>query len=631
MSHGILLSLAGILVLGILAQWTAWRLRLPSILLLLVTGILAGPVGGWLHPDELFGELLSPVVSLSVAVILYEGGLNLKFRELRNIEHVFVLLTTVGVAISWIIGAIAAYSLLGLQWQVAALLGAILVVTGPTVIGPILRHLRLRCKVGVLLKWEGIIIDPLGATLAVLTFTVAQATATGEGLASFGLSDLALSLGLTVVSGVVAGSVAAGVLVLALSRFWIPDSLHNPVSLMLMFAAFTAADMVQQESGLLAVTVMGITLANQKRVSISHVVEFKETLSVLLISCLFIVLSARLPWDDLQSLGWESLLFVAVMIFVARPLSVLASTWNSPLSWQERCFLCCMAPRGIVAAAISSVFALALVAADYPEAMRIVPVTFLLVFVTVLLYGLSAAPLAGWLGLTQPNPQGILFVGADAWVRAAASTLHREGCPVVLIDSAWENIRRTRMAGLPCLYGSALAEATREEIDYTGLGRMLAVTSNTEVNSLACLRFAEDFGRQEVYQLPFSYAKDGRHELVPQKHRGRWLFREELNYADLREFAGHTPQVRNTKLTPAFDYNAFLSENGDKLLPLFILKADRSIQICTVKAFRNPKPGDRVVSLVRESHDLPVEQLARATPSSVQATEVAPAASDGSS
>lgn len=451
MSHAVLFQLSGIFVLGIVAQWTAWWVRLPSILLLLTAGILAGPVTGWLHPDELFGELMLPLVSLSVAVILYEGGLNLRTRELKSVGGVFFLLTTIGAGISWAVGTFSARWLLGLPWPVATLLGAILVVTGPTVIGPILRHLRLRGKVGALLKWEGIIIDPLGATLAVLVFTVIQA-----GVGHEGLSRAAAVLGMTLGIGVVAGSLAAGVLILVLSRFWVPDTLHNPVSLMLMFLAFTAANALQEESGLLAVTVMGIVVANQKWVSIKHVVEFKETLTVLLISSLFIILSARLHVEDLLGLGWESFAFVAILMFVARPVGVLAATFRSALTWQERAFLCCMAPRGIVAAAISSVFALSLAEAGYPEAIAIVPVTFLVVFVTVLLYGLGASPLARRLKLTQSNPQGILFVGAYPWVRALAKLLKEEGCPVFLIDTDWYKVSRCRMAGLPCFYGSVL-------------------------------------------------------------------------------------------------------------------------------------------------------------------------------
>lgn len=605
MSHAVLFQLAGIFVLGIVAQWTSWWVRLPSILLLLTAGILAGPFTGWLHPDELFGDLLLPLVSLSVAVILYEGGLNLKARELRSIGGVFVLLTTVGAGVSWVVGTLSAHWILGLPWPVATLLGAILVVTGPTVIGPILRHLRLRGKVGALLKWEGIIIDPLGATLALLVFTVIQ-VGPGQG----GFAEAALVLGKTLGIGVISGGLAAGILILVLSRFWAPDTLNNPISLMLMFVAFSAANAVQEESGLLAVTVMGIVLANQKWVSIKHVVEFKENLTVLLISSLFIILSARLRLEDLAGLGWQSLAFVAVLLLVARPASVLIAAWRSSLSWPERVFLCCMAPRGIVAASISSVFALSLTSVGYPEADALVPITFLVVFVTVLVYGVSAAPLARRLGLTQSNPQGILFVGAYPWVQALARILKEEGCPVFLIDTDWAKISRCRMAGLPCFYGSALAHATREEIDYTELGRMLAVTANNEANSLACLNYAEAFGRQEVYQLPFPAPKGGVQTTVPMEHRGRLLFGADCTFDRMEELLPSDVKVRKTRLTKEFDYAQFQAEHGSAALPLFIVKPDKTVQVCTADGKVDPRPGDLVISVVDDSKNAEGESAA---------------------
>jgi NhaP-type Na+/H+ or K+/H+ antiporter len=431
-SHEVLAQLAGIFILGIIAQWMAWRLRLPSILLLLAAGLAIGPGFGILKPDDLFGDLLLPLVSLAVAVILYDGGMNLRFRELRKqqIRGVLVRIVTIAVLISWVLGAAAAHYVIGFRWPVAALIGAILVVTGPTVIGPMLRHLRLRGRVGALLKWEGIVVDPLGAILAVLVFTAVRTSEFHGGLVAAGVD-----FGATLLVGIAFGCVAAGILVLALRRFWVPDALHNPVSLMLMFASFVAANAVQDEAGLLAATVMGMALANQKWVSIRHVVEFKETLTVLLIACLFVVLAARLQPQDLRGLGWEAVVFVGLMIFVVRPVSMLTATIGTSLSWPERIFLASMAPRGIVAAAVTSVLALELVTEGYPRGAELVPITFLTVLVTVLVYGLSAGPLAHRLGLVQVNPQGIVFVGAHGWARGIAQTLANNGVAVLLIDT----------------------------------------------------------------------------------------------------------------------------------------------------------------------------------------------------
>jgi NhaP-type Na+/H+ or K+/H+ antiporter len=606
LSHDILVQLTAIFILGILAQWVAWKIRVPSILLLLGAGIAVGPGFDVIDPNTLFGDVLLPLVSLAVALILYEGGMNLRYRELRKqqIRGVLFRIVTIAVLISWVLGAATAHYIIGFAWPPAVLLGAMLVVTGPTVIGPLLRHLRLRGRVASILKWEGIVVDPLGASLAVLVFSVLKA-----GGFQAGLAVATYDFGTTLVIGVSLGCAAAAILILVIRNFWVPDSLHNPVSLMLMFGSFTAANSLQHESGLFAVTVMGMSLANQKWVSIRHVLEFKETLTVLLISCLFVVLAARLQWQDFGSVGWESLLFVVVMIVVVRPLSILAATIGTSLSWQERLFLSWMAPRGIVAVAVTSVLSLELVAAGYPRGVELVPVTFLMVLVTVLVYSLSSSPLARRLGLVQVNPQGILFIGAHGWARAMAHALMNAKCNLLLIDTDWDNICFARIAGLPCVYGSALAEKTREEIDYGGLGRVLAVTANNEVNALACVRYLEDFGRKEVYQLAFPSDKHGRYETISKDHLGRLLFRKDLSFARLSEAFGNTPEVRSTKLTKEFDFQAFKALHGDDAIPLFVLKPSGTIEVYTVEDQPHPAVGDSMLWIASGLHTKPPGNL----------------------
>ncbi len=591
MKQDVAVMLTAIVGLGICAQWVAWRVRVPSILLLLAMGLLAGPITGFMDPNELLGDLLQPLVSLSVAVILFEGGLSLKVRELRDISGVFLRLTTIGVAMSWLGGMLAAHQFLGFSWSLSALLGAILVVTGPTVIGPILRHLRLGGQVGALLKWEGIVIDPVGAILAVVVFIVAR-----SGISPEATRGVLLDLGQTVLVGLALGGAGALVLAQAMRRFWIPDSLQNAVSLSLVFLVATVANRLGAEAGLLAVTVMGVVLANQKSVPIKHLVEFKENLSVLLISSLFIILSARLRLEDFKELGWGSVLFVGALILVVRPASVLISTMGTKLGWRERAFLCWMAPRGIVAVAVTSVFGLEMERAGYAEAAQMVPVTFLTVFVTVLLYGLSAEPLAKRLGLSRPNPQGVLFLGANAEARSMAQALAGEGCPVLLVDTNWENVRRARMAGLPRYYGSALAEQTLDDIDFSELGRLVALTANNEANSLACLRYAELFGRREVYQLAFE-EEGGRHQAVPREQRGRFLFGPKVTYARLDEISDGHPLVKVTRLTKEYNFKKFQEMNGKDVIPLFLLKADGAVVPFTADNPPTPEAGQKLICL----------------------------------
>jgi NhaP-type Na+/H+ or K+/H+ antiporter len=347
MEH-LLVGLASIVVLGIAAQWISWRLRMPAILVLLVVGFVAGPVAGFVHPDALLGDLVFPLVSLSVAVILFEGGLSLDIAELRDLGRVIGRLLTVGALVTWALSTVFAILLLGLPPGIALLFGAVLIVTGPTVIIPLLRHIRPTARVGSAVKWEGIVNDPVGAILGVLVFEALIA-----GGLEAGLSMVVPGMMNAAVVGTLIGLAAASVVVLLMYRHWLPDYLESPVALALVFMAFAGANHLQQESGLLAVTVMGSALASQKLVSVHGIVEFKENLRVLLIAVLFIILAARLPLTDPDYFGMGSIGFFLALVLVVRPAAVLASTWGSSLNWRERTFIAAMAPRGIVAAAVS--------------------------------------------------------------------------------------------------------------------------------------------------------------------------------------------------------------------------------------------------------------------------------------
>ncbi|MCZ7528444.1 MAG: cation:proton antiporter [Acidimicrobiia bacterium] len=505
MSDQPLVALATILLLGLLAQWLAWRLRVPSILLLLTFGLLAGPVSGVLDPDELLGDLLLPVVSLSVGVILFEGGLSLGLRELRQAGAVVRNLVTLGVVVTGGIGTAASLVLFDVDSSVAALIGAIVVVTGPTVIGPLLRQIRPVGAVGSVLRVEGILVDPIGALLAVLVF---------EGILADTLEEAAPAIGLaileTLVVGTVAGLLGAGLLVLVLKRYLVPDALHNALALGIVVAVFTGADRIQEESGLFAATVMGIALASQRITPVRHILEFSETLQILLISGLFIVLGARVETDGLSSVALGSVGLLAVLVLVARPLAVLVSTFRSRLGRRERLFLMAMAPRGIVAAAVSSIFAIRLTELGRPGADTLVPVTFLVVLGSIVIYGVAAPRVALRLGLSDPDPQGVLVVGAHRWARDIGSVLAERGVRVVMVDNDRANVVAARLAGFPSVYGSVLSDRALDEVDLGGIGRMLALTPNDEVNALAAQQFVPIFGRKNVFQLAPGPRRPGR-------------------------------------------------------------------------------------------------------------------------
>lgn len=593
MSEHLLVGLATIVVLGVGAQWLAWRLRLPSILVLLIFGFLAGPVAGIIDPDEIFGQLLFPIVSISVAIILFEGGLTLRLAELPHIGDVVSRLISIGALVTWGIAAVAAHFILTLDWSLSVLLGAILVVTGPTVIGPLLRQIRPKGQVGTVLKWEGILIDPVGAVLAVLVF---EAILAGE--FSQAPSVVVSGVLLTIVIGLGLGLIGAAIMVIMLRRYWIPDHLQNSVSLLLAVAVFALSNLLQPESGLLSVTVMGVALANQRFVTVKHIIEFKENLRVLLIGTLFILLAGRLELSDVSGLGWGGVLFLAVLVLLARPAAVLISTWRSRLNRSQRLFLTWMAPRGIVAASVASIFAFDLAAAGHEGAERLVPLTFLVIVGTVAFYGLSAGPAARRLDLAEEDPQGVLIVGAHALARAITSVVQEHGFDALLIDSNWQNIRAARMAGLKTYYGDVLAEDMIEDLELTGIGRLLAMTSNNEVNTLAALHFPEVFSRAEVYQLPIGEGRSG-NEDTPQHLTGRFLFGPKMTYNRLMQEFASGAVVKATRLTQKFDYAAFQKRyDDDKVIPLFLITERQKLIVYTTDNQPAPEPGQTLISLV---------------------------------
>lgn len=595
----VLEKLALILVLGIGAQWLAWALRLPAILILLLAGLAIGPGTQWLtqagaiehpllDPNALFGVLLLPVISIFVAIILFEGGLTLDFREIATTANVVRNLVTFGAAISWALIAISARFILGVSIPLAILVGAILVVTGPTVIGPLLRHVRPIGPTGPILRWEGIIIDPIGALLAVLVFEGIPLHAALTGLTWL----VVVGVLKTVLFGVLFGSAGALLLILALRRFLIPDYLQNAVTLMFLLAAFAGANTLQSESGLFAATTMGILLANQRYISITHISEFKESLSVLLLSILFIVIAARLDTSQLARIGYRHLIFLGALVLVVRPLSVMASTIGSRLSWRERIFLCCMAPRGVVAAAVSSIFALRLAEAGYPDARDLVPIVFSVIIGTVTVYGIAAAPIARKLGIAKPEKLGFLIAGANPLAIAVGVALRDAGYEVLLADTSRSNIDTARRAGLPTYYGSISSRHLLDRIELSGIGRLLALTSNEAVNAIASMHFARHFGRSEIYQLSPANPEGSHREKVASHFTGRFLFHKNFTYEEMLKQlrTGRTMELTKFENDP-------LPEDLEKLSPLFVIDQTGTLNVVTTDAPAVAKAGQSVIYL----------------------------------
>ena len=572
----LLFYLALVPALGVAAQWIAWRTNLPGILLLLVFGVV---LGQFVQVDEYLSDLtggnetagpslLFPLVSLSVAVIMFEGGLSLKLSELREAGSAALRLCTVGAAITFALAAVAAHFTLGFQWELALLLGGILTVTGPTVIGPLLRQVRPSRRVASTLKWEGIVIDPIGAILAVLVFEHGMMVGHGSGV-----SGVLMTLGYTALIGVVLGVFGGALLGFAFRKFWIPDQLQGVAALSIGLLLYAASNHFAHESGLITVTIVGVWLTNLRNLEIEHIIEFKENLRTLLIGCLFIVLGSRVNLEDITAIGLPGALFVLILILLVRPISVFVSLAGSPLNIREQSFIAGLAPRGIVAAAVSSVFALKMEShaaeLNIPGADLLATVTFLVIVATVAIYGLSATPLAKFLQLADTSTNGVLIAGADAWVCDFAKELMKSNVEVLLVDTNYNKISKARVEGINAACANILNEHVVEELPLTG-----------------------------IYQLTFNHEKTHHRRGMTKHLMGRELFGEANTFSELRDLHATGARFKTTPLTDEFTLEDFQNQYGNGAILLCTIAEDGSVEFDTHDAPVTPQPGESILTLV---------------------------------
>jgi NhaP-type Na+/H+ or K+/H+ antiporter len=582
-------KLALIGALGVAAQWLAWRARLPAIVLLLAAGFFAGPVTGLLDPAADFGELLRPLVALAVALILFEGGLSLNFAELRETSVAVRRLVSLGALIAFGAGAVAAHYLAQLSWPSALVLGAILVVTGPTVVMPLLRHARLKPRAASLLRWEAILADPVGALLAVLVYEgvlVAQA--------QLEPNELMLKVGGAALWALVGGYVLGRGLVLAFVRGRIPEFLKAPLVVVAVLATYAVSGLILEESGLLTVTVMGVTIGNSRIASLNELRRFKEFITVLLVSAVFVVLTATLDMAALEALAPRDMLFLAALLFLVRPLAVLLSTAFSGLSIRERLLAAWIAPRGVVAVAVSGLFAVALAERGVADGERLVALTFAVVVITVVLHGFTLTPLARLLDLGASGPPGVLIVGGSPWSTALAEQLEAMELPVMLADRNWNHLREARYQGLPVYYGEILSESAEHHVDMNNFGFLVAATDNDDYNALLCTDFGPEFGRGNVFQIGRPEGEESRHSLAVTLG-GRPFLHEVGGFRTLNSRLAAGWEFRKTTLTEDFGEAALrerLGPDGHRVL------ARRNGQVLWLTGPEPPKlaAGDVVLS-----------------------------------
>ena len=587
----VVFAVIGLMALG--CQWLAWALRVPAILLLLAGGIVLGPVSGALNPDDLFGDLLFPLVSLCVALILFEGSLTLKFDEIRGLDKVVRRLVTTGAALTWLIISVTAHTLLKFSLEMSLIFGALVVVTGPTVIVPLLRTVRPTEKIANVLRWEGIVIDPLGALLAVVVYQLVVATSPAgafyNGLLTF-LGVVAVGVGFGLGFGYALGRL--------LRDNWLPGYLHNLAAIALALSCFTFSNALAHESGLLAVTIMGVLIANMDDVHSEEILSFNEHLSLFFISGLFVLLAARLDPAAIMTMGLASVGVLLIIQFVARPAAVWVSALGSDLTWREKMMIAWVGPRGIVAAAVSALFALRLEREGFENASLLVAATFVVIIGTVVFQSLTSRIVAGLLGVREPSRNGFLLIGANPVARAIATALQKLEVRVVLCDSNWEQVRAARMEGLETFYGNALSDYADSHLDLTGIGFMLALHPHRETNVLTVLRYRPDFGPHRIFQLRSVREKSVRptQGIAPQ-HKGMTLGGEGLDYGRFAGLLHGGAKMFATQLSDSFGYEDCLNEKQNKAYPLFAVDPQQRTHVFSASETPEPESGWTLIGL----------------------------------
>ncbi|MDX8045075.1 sodium:proton antiporter [Gracilibacillus sp. S3-1-1] len=593
MMDSLLITLMLIAVLGVGSQWIAWKFRLPAIVVMSIAGLLAGPILGLMNPEEAFGDLYRPFISIAVAIILFEGSLNLNFKEVKGLGKPVFRIVTLGAFLAWILGSLTAHYVAGLSLAVSFVIGGIFIVTGPTVILPLLRQSKLKPTPAKILKWEGIVVDPFGALLAVFAFEFILFLSS-DGRDATALLFFLLAALFAVVLGIIFGKVTGWMF----EAGHIPEYLKSPIVFAAVIACFIIADEVKHETGLLAVTAMGMTLANLGISSIKDMRHFKENISMLLISTVFILLTASLTTDTLMDVFRPEIIgYVLLMLFVVRPLSIFLSTINSGLSVQERTLIGWIAPRGIVALTVASYFATVLADEGFEGASLVTSLTFALVFSTVVVHGFSIGWVAKKLNLSSEGNPGVLIVGSNRFTNALAMVMRELKIPTVIVDSSWDRLNRARKAGVAHNHCEILSEQTEYTMDFTPYDYLLSATEYDSYNALVCSNLVPEFGRKNVYRL--SRQNNSGDDLVDIDHTigGIEVFSPGEGIEDLKFKLKSGYVLRKTMITERYSYEDYLQDRDKETVLLFTLKQSKQIEFFVDKREATAAPGDTIVSL----------------------------------
>lgn len=601
-----MIEIAGIVILGIIAQWVAWRLKLPAILPLILIGLLVGPIATmytedgskliepiWTGAKGLFpGESLYYFVSLAIGIILFEGGLTLRRGEIANIGPVITKLITIGSLVTFFGAGMAAHFIFGLSWQISFLFSGLIIVTGPTVITPILRNIPLKKDVSAVLKWEGILIDPIGALVAVLVF---EFISVGEGQAY--TKTAFVEFGKILLFGFAFGFTFAHALMFSIKKKFIPHYLLNVASLSAVLLVFVVSDAFAHESGLLAVVIMGMVMGNSNLPNLKELLYFKESLSILLISILFILLAANINIEDLELIyNWNTVVLFAIIVFVIRPLGVFLSTYGSKLKLNEKLFIGWVGPRGIVAAGIASLFGSKLILKGEPGAEYITPLVFMIVLGTVLLNATTARFFAKMIGVFLSKSEGILIVGASKAPRLIADYIHRNNRHVVLIDSNQNNVAKAKKLGLEALTANIYSDSLTDNIELNDVGYLMALTGNSDINQYAIEKFTKQFGENGSFRLVNAEEMND-----PENNPKEGLFSHTDDYIKMTETARRYPAMHEIELKDEEHYEGLIEmiKAENHTIPILLKSPDGDLQVISSYSteFNDITEGSKLVYL----------------------------------
>ncbi len=563
-----------ILCAGLASQWLAWRLGLPAIVVLITSGLLLGPLSGIIELGLSQTEL-TELIGLGVAIILFEGGMDLKLGEVRRVGHGVGRLTILGPPLAWIFGALAAHFIAGLSWPVAWVLGAILVVTGPTVILPLLRQARLNKESAALLKWEGIVNDPVAVLMAVLIFQYFT-------LAGNDWPEVITGLGSAIAVAALLGGLGGWLTGWLYRRGVVPAHLKAPLLMVLVLAVYWASNLIQHEAGLLTVTIMGLVIGNMELVEREPLRHFKENLTIVLLSVLFIVIPSQIKISQLELLDWRVAAFVLAVLLLVRPLAIGIATLGAPMRRKDKQLLAWIAPRGIVAAATAGIFGPAMVAAGYPDAAALLPIVFLIIIVTVLVHGLTLGPLARKMSLAAKEENGLLIVGASPWTMALAQTLKTLNVDVVVTDGSYQRLKPIRMDGIKVYYGEILSEHAQHELEDEHLSFLLCATDNHYYNALVCKAQGYEFGHHRTFQLAPHQESDQEQKRLTLQQRGYFAFKPPTDFYTLEQRLRDGWTVQSSRLSKDFDLDRLksrLGEPGDDWVLLGSLSPQKKLQL----------------------------------------------------